>query len=520
MNCSHLKSGFQPRTKWEEVEEMFNKNYDIKFNELIKITDETILKKLNNTTHVKIKCLHHNEINGVPIKSIKFGNEKTFSNGCKICRNCRAAGIMTLKDLEEKFREGRKKACEELYKSNHKDIYSKCDNDNCLNIYDYSQLKLLPIKEKNIFVHPIKGEFEQTGLQHRDGANPNFVANIERGLNAAITKLKNKEGKFEDFPSIIKNLPQEEKESILQELNDKIIDNDEKYKDIYTIVDLARISNRLYLLVNCTLHGLFKISKQKFESKKSECLYCKESVMSKELLIKKSQELYKTDKFDYSNVPNKLTSRTEIEYKCPNGHLNKKSIHAHLCKHNDYGCFECYKDIHHKDTEKFIKEALEKHTKDKYSYEECVYINSKTKVKITCKKHGLFEQRPDKHIEGQGCPVCNESKGERECRKVLEKLGIVFTAQKKYKRLVHKGPLSLDFYFRYKDGIRYAIEYNGEQHYNEIAGFKSSDKLSDTQIRDEVKKKYCEENSINLLVIKYDDPKPIEEQIKEFLEIE
>lgn len=44
---------------------------------------------------------------------------------------------------------------------------------------------------------------------------------------------------------------------------------------------------------------------------------------------------------------------------------------------------------------------------------------------ITCLKHGDFKQRPYSHKQGQGCPVCNNSKGERDVRLFLEKHNIV-----------------------------------------------------------------------------------------------
>jgi len=56
-------------------------------------------------------------------------------------------------------------------------------------------------------------------------------------------------------------------------------------------------------------------------------------------------------------------------------------------------------------TEQFIKKAIEKHV-NKYSYEKIIYVNSRTKVIITCLDHGYFEQRPDNHLQGQGCPKC------------------------------------------------------------------------------------------------------------------
>ena len=56
-------------------------------------------------------------------------------------------------------------------------------------------------------------------------------------------------------------------------------------------------------------------------------------------------------------------------------------------------------------TEDFIAKAKAVHG-DKYDYSLTKYINSKTKVRIICRKHGEFEQTPEKHLAGQGCEKC------------------------------------------------------------------------------------------------------------------
>ena len=61
-----------------------------------------------------------------------------------------------------------------------------------------------------------------------------------------------------------------------------------------------------------------------------------------------------------------------------------------------------------KTTEQFIKEAKKIHG-DKYDYSLVEYINNYTKVKIICKKHGIFEQQPKPHLYGQGCKRCYKS---------------------------------------------------------------------------------------------------------------
>jgi len=59
-----------------------------------------------------------------------------------------------------------------------------------------------------------------------------------------------------------------------------------------------------------------------------------------------------------------------------------------------------------KNTKEFIEKAKEIH-KNKYSYEKAKYINAKTKLIITCNKHGDFMQTPDNHIyTKKGCKIC------------------------------------------------------------------------------------------------------------------
>ena len=60
-------------------------------------------------------------------------------------------------------------------------------------------------------------------------------------------------------------------------------------------------------------------------------------------------------------------------------------------------------------TENFIRRAVAIHG-DLYGYEETVYVNSGTKVKINCKKHGLFEQRANEHLAGRSCYACSREK--------------------------------------------------------------------------------------------------------------
>jgi hypothetical protein len=53
----------------------------------------------------------------------------------------------------------------------------------------------------------------------------------------------------------------------------------------------------------------------------------------------------------------------------------------------------------------FISAAQAAH-KDRYDYSLVRYVRTHTKVKITCREHGPFDQTPAAHQRGSGCPVC------------------------------------------------------------------------------------------------------------------
>lgn len=44
---------------------------------------------------------------------------------------------------------------------------------------------------------------------------------------------------------------------------------------------------------------------------------------------------------------------------------------------------------------------------NKYDYSLINYKNARTKIKILCPIHGIFEQSPESHIRNHGCPKCN-----------------------------------------------------------------------------------------------------------------
>lgn len=112
------------------------------------------------------------------------------------------------------------------------------------------------------------------------------------------------------------------------------------------------------------------------------------------------------DKYDYSKVKY-INSKSKVTIICKiHGEFEQKPS-GHLY---GYGCIKCGLDFlsnKFKDTlDEFIEKAKNAHG-EIYDYSLVEYINSQTKIKIICKIHGIFEQKPNSHINGRNCPECS-----------------------------------------------------------------------------------------------------------------
>lgn len=116
------------------------------------------------------------------------------------------------------------------------------------------------------------------------------------------------------------------------------------------------------------------------------------------------------DRFDYSNFKyvgmNTLSTiicREHGEFEqTPYNHLNSVTG-CPVC------CSEAVSKKFSSDTQTFIESAKSIHN-GKYTYENVDYTLAHEKVIITCKEHGNFEQTPNSHLNGNGCPNCWSSR--------------------------------------------------------------------------------------------------------------
>ena len=156
----------------------------------------------------------------------------------------------------------------------------------------------------------------------------------------------------------------------------------------------------------------------------------------------------------------------------------------------------------------FIKKANEIHN-NRYEYEDVIYKNCRTKVKIWCKKcKKFFMQTPSNHLSGKGCPYCMQSKGELQISDWLKIHNISYIFQKRFKMCKDQNVLPFDFYL---PDYNLCIEFQGQQHYNKkmfVERYKSLElgtkAFNKQKIHDKIKQNFCKVNKIGLLIIKYD----------------
>ena len=101
-----------------------------------------------------------------------------------------------------------------------------------------------------------------------------------------------------------------------------------------------------------------------------------------------------------------------------------------------------------------------------------------------CPKHGEFWQTPYKHLKGQGCPKCKQSKLERQISTLLTENNIPFEQQKTFDWLKYKNNLFLDFYLPEHN---IAIECQGGQHFKSVDYFGGENEFKLIQERDKTK---------------------------------
>ena len=263
--------------------------------------------------------------------------------------------------------------------------------------------------------------------------------------------------------------------------------------DRYDYSRVEYVTAKTKITIGCKEHGDFLQTPSNHLSG-FNCQKCANNVkMDTASFILKAKAVH-GDRYDYSKV-DYVNADKKIVIVCrehgdfpqiPDFHTNRKS-----------GCPKCANNLT-SDTSTFIEKAVKVHG-DTYEYTNVVYVNNRTSISITCKKHGEFKQIPYVHIcKGCGCPHCI-NKTEFKFLQMLKEVYPTVQHQFKAEWCKRKKCLPFDFVIEDKKII---IELDGEQHHKQVANWTPPDVQQEV---DAYKTKMANENGYSVIRVSTED---------------
>ena len=228
---------------------------------------------------------------------------------------------------------------------------------------------------------------------------------------------------------------------------------------------------------------------------------------------KHSQEFIKelVESRGYTLLTPYVNKRTKLKLMCPNGHIHEIRLDSFQ---SGSGCKQCMIENMKNDIQ-YVTRQIEKRGFKLLSK----YNGNNKPITLQCKKGHIFDSTFDIIVNNNGgCPICNESKGERIITTYLNNNNIKFKPQHRFDNCKFYYKLPFDFYLPQYNTL---IEFDGIQHFEIVKHFGGLDAFIDRKIRDTVKNIYCKENNIKLIRIPYWEINNIDKIInKELLKYE
>lgn len=355
--------------------------------------------------------------------------------------------------------------CSKHYLNN--DIFLKRAKVLHNNKYDYSKVEYKAAKEKVCIICKDHGEFNQTPDSHLNGQGCPKCSKVYR-----------------------------------YSTNEWIEESKKIHADRYDYSKVEYINNSTKIRIVCKEHGEFWQTPAN-HLKGKNCPKCTGHFMDEDFFLDKAKDVYKDNNgnplYDYSLV-NYIDSSTYVTIICHKIDPKSGKQHGEFSKTpnkhlSGQGCPLCGNEsggIKNRLTnEEFIKKAF--HERFEYLTE---YVTAKTKIHIKCKKCGhKFWQQASSHLSGCGCPICNESRLEKEVTNFLILKGVNHEKQKKFDWL---GRQSLDFFI---PDYNIAIECQGIQHFEPLDFFGGESSLGEIVKRDNRKLSKCLSNNLKMIYV-------------------
>ena len=225
--------------------------------------------------------------------------------------------------------------------------------------------------------------------------------------------------------------------------------------------------------------------------------------LTTEEFIEKSQKIHGCDKYDYSKV-DYITNKKIVIIICKkHGPFNQYP----MCHLKGYDCLKCgfikTGISFRSNTIKFIEKAKKIHGCDKYDYSKVNYTFSDKKVIIICRLNHEFEQTPETHLGGCGCPFCkNKTEGKLflKIKSIYSSLICQYTEDWCRNKInVTNRLLPFDFCI---PELNIIIELDGPQHFRQIINWRSPEEQFKM---DKYKEKCANDNGYSIIRILQED---------------
>jgi len=404
--------------------------------------------------------------------------------------------------------------------------------DKCIEVhnnkYDYSLVEYKGARNKVKIICKNHGIFEQGAKQHKEGQGCPRCSSVNYNLTKSefIERCGDNNFDYSLLPKVIRikgiiRIKDKSTDIIYHQYACHRLKGIKPTKiEFNSIIDKLKLlhNNKYqYIVDSSTIYATSKIKIINNETK-DEFLYRVDrhlqgmapNKVTINSFILKSSKLH-NNKYDYSLISDIAGNSDKVDIICKEHGIFNQRVSNHMNLGD--GCPKCV-GVGKWNTNLVINEFRKVHL-DNFDYSLVKFENIDKKVKIICKTHGVFEQNIHKHLKGQGCQFCNSlSKGEDFIKSHLEEMKVKYIRQHSFNTCKFINKLSFDFYL---PEYNTCIEFDGEQHYKPVKWFGGEEGYKLNIKRDECKNKWCFENNVNLIRIKYNQIEEISNILKEQL---
>lgn len=261
---------------------------------------------------------------------------------------------------------------------------------------------------------------------------------------------------------------------------DEFVDRcNKKHNNFYNYGKVEYVNHSSVVTIACPIHGEFN-QVAEYHMSGNGCPECAGRVIHhRGQFLSNIPTKHVGTNYDFTKVPETFKPSDKLTIICRlHGEFTTNYRRFVIQEHGCRGC-----SGHAKKTPLGFSELASIRHENRYSYEKVVYVDCKTNVLVTCRKHGDFLVSPDNHLNGgKGCPKCCHQISSHE-DKLYERFPLFSRTNRKA-----ISPYHLDLY---SEEHKLAVEVNGRYWHSEDKGKDADYHLNKT--------KMCLNSGLNLL---------------------